>query len=134
MAKKKAGEPNKSQSIRDFSKDNPTMKPKQISEELGKKGVAVSPGFVSTILSTSKKKSKVGRPGRPAGASKKKTTSKVKSVRAVGRPKGAKVAAASKSSGSVSVDSLLKVKQLVAEVGGISEAKSALTTLEKLMG
>lgn len=134
MAKKKAGEPNKSQSIRDFSKENPSMKPKQIAEELGKKGVAVSPGFVSTILSTSKKKSTVGRPGRPAGTSKKKATSKVKSVRAVGRPKVTKVATASKSSTSVSVDSLLKVKQLVADVGGINQAKSALTTLEKLMG
>lgn len=131
MAKKKAGEPNKSQSIRDFSKENPAMKPKQISEELTKKGVAVSPGFVSTILSTSKKKSKTTR---PAVASKKKATSKVKSVRAIGRPKGTKVAAASKASGDISVDSLLKFKQLVAEVGGIDEAKSALTTLEKLMG
>lgn len=133
MAKKKAGEPNKSQSIRDFSKENPSMKPKQISEELGKKGVAVSPGFVSTILSTSKKKSKTGRPGRPAGSTK-KSASKVKSVRAVGRPAKAANTTSAKSSDSVSVDSLLKVKQLVAEVGGISEAKSALTTLEKLMG
>ncbi|MGB7325127.1 MAG: hypothetical protein WBD31_09665 [Rubripirellula sp.] len=123
MAKKKTGGPNKSQAIRDYSKSNPTLKPKQIAEDLGKKGVAVSAGFVSTILSTSKRKKKAGRPGRPKGS--------VKSVRAVGRP--TKSASKGKHSSDVSVDSLLKVKQLVAELGGIAEAKSALSTLEQLM-
>lgn len=126
MAKKKAGEPNKSQSIREYSSANPTLKPKQIAADLEKKGISVSPGFVSTILSTSKRKKKVGRPGRP------KSAGSVKAVRAVGRPtKTAKASTAS--SEDVSIDSLLKVKQIVAEVGGISEAKSALTALEKLM-
>lgn len=123
MAKKKAGEPNKSQSIRDYSSANPSLKPKQIAADLGKKGISVSPGFVSTILSTSKRKKKTGRPGRP------KSTGTVKAVRAVGRP----AKAATRSSEDVSIDSLLKVKAIVAEVGGISEAKSALTALEKLM-
>lgn len=130
MAKKKAGEPNKSQSIRDYHIANPALKPKQIAADLDKKGISVSPGFVSTILSTSKRKKKVGRPGRPKSAS-----SSVKAVRAVGRPaKTAKASKASKAStGDVSIDSLLKVKQIVAEIGGIDEAKSALTALEKLM-
>ncbi|WP_145169114.1 hypothetical protein [Rubripirellula lacrimiformis] len=120
MAKKKSGGPNKSQAIRDYNTSNPSAKPKQIAEDLSKQGISVSAGFVSTILSTSKRKKKVARPGRPKGS--------VKSVRAVGRP------AKAKSNGDVSVDSLLKVKQLVAEIGGIDEAKSALSTLEKLMG
>ncbi|TWU47632.1 hypothetical protein Poly51_54330 [Rubripirellula tenax] len=124
MAKKKTGGPNKSQAIRDYSKDNPTLKPKQIAADLSKKGVAVSAGFVSTILSTSKRKKKVGRPGRPKGS--------VKSVRAVGRPTKKK-RASSAGSGDVSIDALMKVKQLVAEIGSIDEAKSALSALEKLM-
>ncbi len=129
MAKKKADGVNKSQAIRDYSKENPQLKPKQLAEELTKKGVSVSAGFVSTILSTSKRKKKVGRQGRPKGSSASKSA--VKSVRAVGRP--AKKKTASKSAGNVSVDSLLKVKALVAEVGGMANAKSALTALEKLM-
>ncbi len=123
MAKKKAGGANKSQSIRDYSKENPALKPKQIAEDLGKQGVEVSPGFVSTILSTSKRKKKTGRPGRPKGS--------VKSVRAVSA--STKSSAKSSGKGDVSIDSLLKIKQLVAEVGGIDEAKSALSTLERLM-
>ena len=68
MAKKKAGGVNKSQSIRDYHKAHPRHKPKQIAAELGNKGVKVSAQFVSTILSTSKRKKSIGKPGRPKGS------------------------------------------------------------------
>src|SRR6056297_1170654 len=126
MAKKKAGEPNKSQAIRDYKTANPSAKPKKIAEDLGLQGISVSPGFVSTILSTSKRKKKVGRPGRPKGSG------WVKAVPAVGRPPKSSRHGA-KYQGEVSVDSLWKVKQFVAEVGGIDEARAALSTYEQLV-
>src|SRR6056297_2908608 len=117
MAKKKAGEPNKSQAIRDYKTANPSAKPKKIAEDLGKQGIAVSPGFVSTILSTSKRKKKVGRPGRPKGTGS-VGSEWVKAVPAVGRPPKSNRQGA-KYQGEVSVDALWKVKQFVADVGGI---------------
>ncbi len=129
MAKKKSAGVNKSQSIREYSKSHPSHKPKQIAEELGKKGISVSPQFVSTILSTSKKKP-VRKPGRPKTRSSKTRSSKTRSSARVGRP--AKQTRRS-SSQDVSVESLLKVKQIVSEMGGIDDARTALTVLEKLM-
>ena len=118
MAKKKASEVNKSQSIRDYHKAHPKHKPKQIAAELGKSGVKVSAQFVSTILSTSKKKKSIGKPGRPKG-----------SVSRRGRPRKSSTS----STGEVSLDSLLKVKQIVDEMGGIEDARSALAALERLI-
>jgi hypothetical protein len=122
MAKKKAGAVNKSQSIRDYHKAHPKQKPKQIAADLGKKGIKVSPQFVSTILSTSKKKKTIGKPGRPKGS---KSTGR-------GRPVGRSRKAARRL-GEVSFDSLIKVKEIVREMGGIEDARAALTALEKLM-
>ena len=130
MAKKKAGEVNKTQAIRDYKSANPDQKPKAISEALVKQGVEVTPGYVSTILSNSKRKPTSGRRGRPKGSK------NVKAVRAVGTAKkavGRPSKAAAASGSEVSVNSLLKMKTLISQVGGIDEAKSALSTLEKLM-
>jgi hypothetical protein len=114
MAKKKAGV-NKSKAIRDWKQANPRHKPKQIAAALGKKGIKVTPGFVSTILSTSKKKKTIGKPGRPKGS---------RTVQAGRSPKP---------STEISYESLLKVKQIVREMGGIEDARSALTALEHLL-
>ena len=114
MAKKKSGV-NKSQAIREYRKANPRHKPKQIAAELSKKGIKVSPQFVSTILSTSKKKKTIGKPGRPKGS--------VSGRR--GRP--------GRGSQEVSYDALLRVKKIVSEMGGIEDARKALTALEQLM-
>lgn len=119
MAKKKAGV-NKSKAIKDFKAANKAAKPKAIAEALKTKGINVTPGYVSTILSQSKNAKKApGRRGRPAG----------KSVRAV-KTSSRK---ASASAEGVSVDALLRVKKLVGDVGGIEEVRSALQTYEKLM-
>lgn len=131
MAKKSSG-PNKSQAIREYYESNPGAKPMEVSTALKAQGVDVTPAFVSTIRSTSKKK-KVGRPGRPTGSTKR--------GRKAGRPAKASTKAvrststssAKKSSDNVSIDSLLKAKQMVADVGSINEARSALAALEKLM-
>ena len=111
MAKKSKG-PNKSKAIRDFYASHPDAKPKDVVVALKKKGIDVNAQFVSTIRSVSKKKGgKVGRPGRPAGTAR--------------RP--------SNGSGDVSLNSLLKVKEIVDEMGGIGRARTALTALEQLV-
>lgn len=118
MAKKRSG-PSKSQAIRDYYDANPKAKPKEVAEELGKQGVSVTPQFVSTIRSTSKKKKKgTGRRGRPPGTGRKTASTPRKS---------------SASSNEVSVDSLVKAKKMVDQVGSVDEAKAALDALSKLM-
>lgn len=108
MAKKSKG-PNKSKAIRDYYDAHPNAKPKEVVVALKKKGIHVNAQFVSTIRSVSKKKGgKIGRPGRPVGS---------------GRRPG---------SGEVSYDSLLRVKRIVDEMGGIGQARNALTALEQL--
>ncbi len=111
MAKKSKG-PNKSQAIRDYYNSHPGAKPKEVVAALKKKGIVVNAQFVSTIRSVSKKKGgKIGRPGRPVGSGKRETNG----------------------SGEVSFNSLIKVKAIVDEMGGIGRARSALTALERLV-
>ena len=112
MAKKKAAKTkiNKSQAIRDYKKANPSHQPRHVSQALGKKGIVVSAQFVSTIISTSKKKTGgVRKPGRPKGSFTRRN------------------------SGDVTFDSLLKVKAIVKEMGGVDKAKTALVALEQLI-
>lgn len=110
---------NKSQMIRDYKKNHPRQKPKQIAEELGKQGVTISAQFVSTVLSTAKRKQrKQGR--RKAGPA----------DRAATRQPVRKSAGGTASE--VSYRSLLRAKEIVKEMGGISEARRALDALEKL--
>lgn len=118
MAKKKSG-PNKSQAIRDYLGSNPEAKPKEIVAAMKSKGISVSAQFVSTTKTNSKAKGLTKRRGRPAG-SKNKTT--------LARKSGA----SSLGSDTVSVNSLLKLKKVVQEIGSIEEAKSALDALQKL--
>lgn len=125
---KKSGGPNKSEAIRDYYAANPTAKPKDVAEALSKQGVTVTPAFVSTIRSTSKKK-KVGKRGRPA-ATKAGRKSARKSARRGGRP--ATTRRAVSASDEVSIDALLKVKRIVDEMGGVEDARNALSALEKL--
>lgn len=48
--------PNKSNEIRNYAKAHPEAKARDIADALGKKGVEVTPAFVSAILSKSKNK------------------------------------------------------------------------------
>ena len=125
MAKKKSASVNKSQTIRDYSNANPDQKPKQIAEALSKKGINVSPQFVSTILSTSKKKTTTRKAGRPKGS---KSRASAKTATRRGRPAKKKV-----ESTEVSLESLLKVKDVVNEMGGVENVRTALKALEVLL-
>ncbi|MGV3485606.1 MAG: hypothetical protein ACO1RT_14415, partial [Planctomycetaceae bacterium] len=67
---KKSGGPNKSQAIRDYYAAHPNAKPKEISAELKKAGIDVTPAFISTIRSTSMgKKKKTVKASSTRGAS-----------------------------------------------------------------
>ena len=110
MAKKKAGEPNKSKVIRDYKNEHPGEGPKSIAAALSATGLKVTPGFVSTVLSNDKRKSGKSRgPGR----------------------RGRKPA--SETAGD-SIEQLIQAKRLVDKLGGIDKARSAIDALAKLLG
>ncbi len=135
MAKRKGGD-NKSEAIRQILTADPKAKPKKIKEELEAKGLTASTAFISTIktkfLQEGGKKSPTGeapRRGRPPGSGKKAAG------RPRGRPPGSGSKAAPKTSGgSISFDGLLKVKDLVNQLGGLDKAKEALAALEQIVG
>lgn len=118
MAKKSKG-PSKSQEIRDYYAANPDAKPRQVVEALAEKGISVSPAFVSTIKSTSAKKSPRGRA----------STRSVKGAPRGRRPKAVSVKAAS---AELSIESLIKAKSLATSLGGVDNALAALTALKRL--
>jgi hypothetical protein len=128
MAKKSSGT-NKSQAIREYYAAHPGAKPKQVVEALAAQGVQVSPAFVSTIRSTSvtKGRKRGPKPGTKRGPRPTKTTR-----RAVGRPKTRATSATRGASGTVSIDSLVKAKGLVKELGGIDNAMNTLAALKQL--
>ena len=109
MAKKRSVKSkgvSKSQAIRDMLRQDPNSSPRAVSEALGKKGVKVSPGFVSTIKTGAKKKrrrvkKRAGRAARPAGDT-------------------------------VSVSALVQSKRLADQLGGVDKAQDALSALAKL--
>ena len=122
MAKKTSG--NKTQTILDYKAQNPDAKPKAISEALQAQGHSITPGYVSTILS----KSRSSRGTKKRGT--KKRSGGVSAPRAVATKKRS-----SSSTGGgkeVSVDVLMKVRDLVQSTGGVDEVRRALDTYAKL--
>lgn len=126
MAKKKTDGVNKSQMIRDYYEANPSARPLEVAAAMQEQGLNVTAQFVSTVKSNSKKSKKTGRRGRPAGSSSKQVPATKATKNA---PAAAKRSAAS---GEVSLDSLLNAKKLINEMGGIENARNALTVLEQL--
>ncbi len=124
MAKKKSSGVNKSQAIRDYCEANPSAKPMEVAEAMKAQGIDVNAQFVSTVKSNSKKSKKTGRRGRPAGVSAKQGAPAKKA----GRP-----AASRSRNGELSLDSLINAKKLVEELGGVENARNAISVLEQLM-
>ncbi len=94
----------KSKAIREYRKDHPDSKPKEIAENLNQAGYKISPQYVSTILSNDRNKVSKGRGRRRVGIS----------------------------AGS-SIDHLLAVKKLVNDVGSVEAAQQAIAQYSKLM-
>lgn len=133
MARKTKSKINKSNAIREIKRSNPEAGPTEISRMIQEQfGVEVTPATVSTVLSTDKKRNgKVGRPGRPKGS---KNVSKGASAPAAAAPAASKaVPVTVNGSQDAFLQNLLKAKQLVSDMGGISEARNVLNALESLM-
>ncbi|TWT86453.1 hypothetical protein [Neorhodopirellula pilleata] len=128
MAKKKNGV-NKSLEIREYYSANPKAKPLEVVAAMKEKGIDVNAQFVSTVKSNAKKKKTVRRSAPAATASKKAAPAKKP-----GRKPGRKPAAAKTAGGEVSFDSLIKAKQLIEEMGGVDNARTALSAYEQLVG
>lgn len=95
MAKSKI---NKSQAIRDFLQQNPSLKPKEVVTQLGTKGIKVTPSLVYFIKSRQKRRAR--------------------------KQKREQAMAAASSSGTASaIDVLLRLKSLAHDVGGIRSLK-----------
>jgi hypothetical protein len=118
MARRGKSKINKSAAIREIRAAHPEIGPTEIAKMIHDQfGVEVTPATVSTVLSTDKKRNgKVGRPGRPKGS---------KSVKN----------GASNGHGNYTdlLQNLIKARQLVSDMGGVSQARIALDALESLM-
>jgi hypothetical protein len=101
MAKKRSV--NKSAEIRGYLDENPTAGPTEIVDALAKKGVEVTPSFVSNIKSKTKSGLGPRRQGR-----------------------------APVSAGFTSVSALVGAKKLIDQMGGIDQAQQALDVLKRL--
>lgn len=112
--------PNKSQVIRDYKKDNPKSKPKEIAEKLNEQHqLGITAAYVSTILSSAKRKKRGGA---------RKVASATTAAPA------AKTGKAAKSNDKVSLDSLVRARKLAEALGGVESAKMLLDALAKLTG
>lgn len=123
MARGNNGGFNKSELIRQFYEANPTAGPTELARMIEKQhGVKVSPAFVSTVLSHARSsgKSNVRKPGRP-----------LKTVAVAALPAASAPAAPAVFSG-LSLDTLMRAKQLANELGGVEQAKGALDALVQL--
>lgn len=103
MARRVKKGASKSAAIREYHEKHPNSKPKEIAENLNQSGFKITPQYVSTILSTSRKR-KNGN----------------------GRRRG-KVSVGS------SLDHLMAAKKLVSEVGSIEAAQMAIAQYSRLM-
>ncbi|MGN6544622.1 MAG: hypothetical protein ACTHK7_06215 [Aureliella sp.] len=122
MARTRAGGPSKSDLIRTASTENPEAGPTEIAKMIQTAhNIKVSPAMVSTVLSQDRtrggKPAKRGRPPKAAAAG-----------------KGRKAAAAGSKAGGVSVDTLVRIKQLADEMGGVDQARKALDALSQILG
>ena len=108
MAKKADAEKvNVSKIIREYYADHPKDKPKAIAAALAEQGLDIKPGYVSTILTLTRKKAgKAARRERKAGS-------------------GAGSAGA--------VEKLIAAKKLVDQMGGIDKAQEALSALARIL-
>ena len=103
---RKSGGPNKSQAIRAYKSTHKRSKPKEIAEALGKEGVTVTPAFVSTVLSTARRK----------------------------KGKGTRRVATKAKSGGDAYSHLIQARKLADQMGGVEKARAALDALARILG
>jgi len=109
MAKRKV---NKTQAVRDFLAENPDATTKDVVAAMNKQRITVSPNYVSTIKTNMKAK----------GKGKKKVAAKKKAA-----PKKQEAA-----DDKISLSALKEAKKLAERLGGIEQAKQAISALAQL--
>ncbi|TWU26194.1 hypothetical protein Pla52o_00470 [Novipirellula galeiformis] len=121
MAKSQVKRVNRAKAIRDYYDSHPKAKPLQVSAELKKQGIEVSTQYISTIRSNSKKKKgNVSKPGRPQG----------KGTRATSEATPSRSPASEKQK--LYFQSLVRLKEVTREFGGIPQTRAALDALEAI--
>lgn len=136
MARKRAGETSKSDLIRSTSAENPTAGPTEVARMIQTAhSIKVSPAMVSTVLSQDRtrggKPAKRGRPPKSESGSNGKSASASSSSASSASKLGRKPAA---QAGGVTIETLLRIKKLADELGGVNEAKKALDALSQILG
>lgn len=119
MARKKAGGgATKSELIRRAKQANPSAGPTEIAAQiLAEHNQKVSPAMVSTVLSQDRTRGgKPSKRGRPPKSTKPGRKSGSKAVR-----------------GDLSIETLLRIKKLAEDLGGVAEAKKALDALSQIL-
>ena len=104
MAKKRRV--NKAAKIREYKEAHPNAMPKEIAAALGKQGIKVTSGAVSTTLSSAKRKQRGGR----------------KLKRGAGRTAG--------DNGAVNAEAIKAAASLIKSTGSVEGAKKALSAVE----
>ncbi|MEM9365929.1 MAG: hypothetical protein AAGD07_08020 [Planctomycetota bacterium] len=125
MAKKKSSGVNKSVAIRTYKTENPDAKPKEIQAALAKDGINIATSFISTVLS------QAGMTSRGGTKRGRRKTARKPAKQAVTSAKRA--ASVGTGSSEVSLDSLIRVKKIVEEMGSVENAQNALKALDKLI-
>ena len=122
MAKRKG--PNKSEAIREYYRNSPGAKPKEIVLALKKKGITVSAQQVSTCRMNAIKNGLLVD-----------QDSKVKQKKAAKGPKRLVRRANSTAafSADISIEDLVAAKKLVSQMGGLEKAQHTITALSKIL-
>jgi hypothetical protein len=137
MARKASGGVSKSELIRKAHSENPTAGPTELAKSLeAAHGMAFSAAMVSTVLSQDRsrggKPAKRGRPKKSgAGKASAKTSTKTSTKTS---SKAAPKAASKKGSGDLSIETLLQVKKMTEQLGGVEKARAALDALTRILG
>lgn len=128
MARKRGGGSSKSDLIRTTNAENPTAGPTEIAKLIQTAhNIKVSPAMVSTVLSQDRTRGgKPAKRGRPSKAS-------AKAGGKAGGKAGRKASSAAGGRSGVSVDTLVRIKKLADEMGGVAEARKALDALSQIL-
>ncbi len=113
MAKQKV---NKSQAVRDYLKNNPKAKNREVSDALKKTGIKISPNYVYIVKRLAKKAAAkpAASPARQAPA--------------------AEPAAAAKPGDMITLEQIKKVAQTVKAIGGFDRLKELLEVVREVGG
>ncbi|MBC8871901.1 MAG: hypothetical protein H8E44_20930 [Planctomycetes bacterium] len=110
MAKKKS-KVSKTQVIKDYLAAHPDAGPKEVAAAVNKQGLGITTNYVSNVKSKMKGKGK----GKKKVAAKKTVAAKQQAA-----------------SDQISLSALLQAKKLVAKLGGVDQAKEAISALAQL--